>query len=113
MRFLFSFLAFGSGITKQDAKNSAAKTLLEKLMNKKYFGNMVGKLQEYCIARRWPLPIYENEMHIICTKNEHDFVMSCTVLNYKQYGQGKNKKIAKMFAAYKLWMKLSTELRLP
>lgn len=35
--------------------------------------------------------------------HERQFTISCTVLKYREVGQGKSKKIAKRIAAHKMW----------
>lgn len=100
--FLFSFTAYGSGLSMNEAKNHAATSLLEKLISNKYFGNVIGQLQEFCMSRGWPLPKYVDERTHV-----NGFIVSCSVRKQKEYGQGKNKKMAKLFAAYKQWLKVS------
>lgn len=105
---IYFFSAYGSGKSTQDAKNFAAGALLEILTNNKYFGNVIGRLQEFCMARHLPLPQYEHVMEITTTEGRN-FITSCTVLQCKEYGHGKNKKISKLLAAYKITMKLTTD----
>lgn len=93
----------------EDAKNAAARALLDLLTSSKFFGNLIGRLQELCMARHWPLPIYE-QLAGINTKEGHGFLASCSVLRYKEFGQGSNKKAAKLLAAYKIWMKIVNKI---
>jgi len=68
-------------------------------------GNPVGALQELCMARRWPPPLYE----LITEKglpHERSFVMCCTVVKTKERGDAKSKKLAKRQAAYKMLQQL-------
>jgi RISC-loading complex subunit TARBP2 len=68
-------------------------------------GNPVGALQELCMARRWPPPLYElvNEKGL---PHERSFVMCCTVIKTKERGDAKSKKLAKRQAAYKMLQQL-------
>lgn len=68
-------------------------------------GNAIGILQELCISRRWPPPIYATELEV-GLPHERQFTMSCTVLKYNEVAHGRSKKIAKRIAAYKLWQRL-------
>jgi len=58
-----------------------------------------------CMARRWPPPNYDTENEI-GLPHERQFTISCTVLQYREIGKGKSKKIAKRIAAHKMWLKL-------
>lgn len=101
--------AYGTGTSKEHARNSAALSLLDKLVSVKFFGsNVIGQLQELCTAINWPLPKYVDEMAARTQmKNEFVFVVSCSVKRYKEFGQGRSKKMAKIFAAYKMWHRLT------
>lgn len=71
----------------------------------KVMGNPIGLLQELCMAGRWPPPTYETELEV-GLPHERQFTISCTVLKYREVGQGKSKKIAKRIAAHKMWSRL-------
>lgn len=68
-------------------------------------GNPIGWLQELCMARRWPPPAYDTELEV-GLPHERQFTIACVVLNYREIGQGKSKKVAKRLAANKMWIKL-------
>ncbi|XP_055683739.1 interferon-inducible double-stranded RNA-dependent protein kinase activator A homolog isoform X4 [Lutzomyia longipalpis] len=120
--------AMGAGRSKKEAKHAAAKALIDKLTGQstlageqmeaalestlgpssfddKVMGNPIGWLQEMCMARRWPPPTYETEMEV-GLPHERQFTIACTVLKYREVGQGKSKKIAKRIAAHKMWTRL-------
>ncbi|XP_026842958.1 interferon-inducible double-stranded RNA-dependent protein kinase activator A homolog isoform X3 [Drosophila persimilis] len=71
----------------------------------KIVGNPIGLLQELCMQRRWPPPTYatETEMGL---PHERLFTIACTILQYREIGKGKSKKIAKRSAAHKMWSRL-------
>lgn len=71
----------------------------------KVMGNPIGWLQEMCMSRRWPPPTYETEMEV-GLPHERLFTIACTILNFREMGKGKSKKIAKRFAASKMWQRL-------
>uniref|UniRef100_A0A1L8DVH6 Putative staufen n=2 Tax=Nyssomyia neivai TaxID=330878 RepID=A0A1L8DVH6_9DIPT len=120
--------AMGAGRSKKEAKHAAAKALIDKLTGQaslgaeqieialesslgpgsfddKAMGNPIGWLQEMCMSRRWPPPTYETEMEV-GLPHERQFTIACTVLKYREVGQGKSKKIAKRIAAHKMWTRL-------
>ncbi|XP_050310802.1 RISC-loading complex subunit tarbp2-like isoform X2 [Anthonomus grandis grandis] len=127
------FVATGTGRSKKDAKHAAAKNLLDLLVGKvtseqanqangapgatditaqvvspfddKVMGNPIGWLQEMCMSRRWPPPFYEmeNEEGL---PHERQFTIACQVLSMREIGTGKSKKLAKRFAAHKMWQAL-------
>ncbi|XP_055709687.1 interferon-inducible double-stranded RNA-dependent protein kinase activator A homolog isoform X4 [Phlebotomus papatasi] len=120
--------AMGAGRSKKEAKHAAAKALIDKLTghlaiggeqmeaaletmlgpsgyDDKVMGNPIGWLQEMCMARRWPPPTYETEMEV-GLPHERQFTIACTVLKYREVGQGKSKKIAKRIAAHKMYTRL-------
>lgn len=124
--------AMGTGRSKKEAKHSAAKTLIDKLtgvtiidksssLNENQsggdtglgnsednvVGNPIGWLQELCMSRRWPPPIYETEMEV-GLPHERQFTIACTIGKYREVGQGKSKKIAKRLAAHKMWNRLQS-----
>lgn len=116
------FTAMGAGRSKKEAKHAAAKALIEKMAgtsvmdppqlqngtndnDEKVMGNPIGLLQEMCMARRWPPPMYETESEV-GLPHERQFTISCTVVKYNEIGQGKSKKIAKRIAAHKMWSRL-------
>lgn len=92
----------------KDAKNGAASSLLEKLISNMYFGNVIGRLQEFCTAQNLPLPKYGDEMNVY-VKEVQGFVLSCSVKGRREFGHGNTKRMAKTFAAYKMWLKLTTK----
>ncbi|XP_055924098.1 interferon-inducible double-stranded RNA-dependent protein kinase activator A homolog isoform X2 [Eupeodes corollae] len=128
------FTAMGAGRSKKEAKHSAARALIDKLTGvqlpesqandvdansncggtgveskgsytEKVMGNPIGWLQEMCMSRRWPPPTYETEMEV-GLPHERLFTIACTILNFREMGKGKSKKIAKRFAAGKMWQRL-------
>jgi len=123
------FKASGAGTSKKKAKHAAAKAVLDiiihgpghtgedgKLMGVQDLsqvvtpyddgipGNPVGELQDICMKRRLPPPIY----HLVSeegSRHERNFGLQCTIGNYKQIGYGKSKKIAKRQAAHAMLQK--------
>lgn len=71
----------------------------------KVMGNPIGWLQEMCMSRRWPPPLYEME-HEEGLPHERQFTIACQVLKYREIGTGKSKKLAKRMAAHKMWQAL-------
>uniref|UniRef100_A0A1B0G411 DRBM domain-containing protein n=1 Tax=Glossina morsitans morsitans TaxID=37546 RepID=A0A1B0G411_GLOMM len=71
----------------------------------KVVGNPIGWLQEMCMSRRWPPPTYETETEV-GLPHERLFTIACTILNFREVGKGKSKKIAKRMAAHKMWTRL-------
>ncbi|XP_067621643.1 protein Loquacious isoform X2 [Eurosta solidaginis] len=71
----------------------------------KVVGNPIGWLQEMCMSRRWPPPTYETETEV-GLPHERLFTIACSILNYREVGKGKSKKIAKRLAAHKMWTRL-------
>merc|ERR1712179_854497 len=70
-------------------------------------GNPVGRLQEMCMARRIPPPTYGSH-HEEGEPHQKSFHVHCNIEGrYKETGTGKNKKMAKRQAAYKIIIKLS------
>ncbi|XP_049778536.1 RISC-loading complex subunit tarbp2 isoform X2 [Schistocerca cancellata] len=126
-------VAMGTGRSKKEAKHSAAKALLDKMMvtansgddgvvvnsenisevkteilspyDNKIPGNPIGSLQEMCMSRRWPPPNYEM-VHEEGLPHERLFTIACYVFKYKETGTGKSKKLAKRQAAHKMWQRL-------
>ncbi|CAG0888115.1 unnamed protein product [Cyprideis torosa] len=119
---------YGQGPSKKKAKHAAAKAILDKLWkdqppeiknlleqklmegtNASYddgvAGNPVGRLQEFCMGRRWTPPLYEvrSEEGL---PHERMFLIECRVNNFVETGAGKSKKVAKRVAAAKLLEKL-------
>lgn len=70
-------------------------------------GNPIGRLQEMCIALRWTPPIYETSTEE-GQPHKKNFVMTCTVMEYKETGEGNSKKMAKRRAAHKMLNLLSS-----
>ncbi|XP_048522470.1 interferon-inducible double-stranded RNA-dependent protein kinase activator A homolog isoform X4 [Dendroctonus ponderosae] len=126
-------VATGTGRSKKDAKHAAAKNLLDLLVGKmsleqanqtngtpgaaditaqivspfddKVMGNPIGWLQEMCMSRRWPPPLYEME-HEEGLPHERQFTIACQVLKLREVGTGKSKKLAKRVAAHKMWQSI-------
>ncbi|EAA14308.5 AGAP009781-PA, partial [Anopheles gambiae str. PEST] len=71
-------------------------------------GNPIGWLQEMCMARRLPPPTYETETEE-GLPHERQFTIACVVLNYREVGEGKSKKIAKRQAAQRMWQRLQDQ----
>lgn len=57
------------------------------------------------MQRRWPPPSYETETEV-GLPHERLFTIACTILNYREVGKGKSKKVAKRLAAHKMWTRL-------
>lgn len=127
-------IAMGTGRSKKEAKHAAAKGLLDLLIENqimdrlfkegvmiqneepipdepilrpddKSIGNPIGWLQEMCMSRRWPPPLYEmeNEEGL---PHERQFTIACEVFKHREIGTGKSKKLAKRQAAHKMWQYL-------
>ncbi|KAG6801533.1 interferon-inducible double-stranded RNA-dependent protein kinase activator A isoform X7 [Apis mellifera caucasica] len=126
-------VAMGTGKSKKEAKHAAARAVLDKLCRlnsespdsplpnsipdsenlqelsgygeEKIITNPIGALQEMCMSRHWPPPKYtiENEEGL---PHERQFTIVCSVLKYREVGQGKSKKVAKRHAAHKMWQAL-------
>ncbi|XP_071652951.1 uncharacterized protein [Temnothorax longispinosus] len=128
--------AMGTGRSKKEAKHAAAKAVLDKLIGvntegvesplpnsckfsessenlqelqtygeEKIVNNPIGALQEMCMSRYWPLPKYTMEGKE-SLPHERQFTIVCSILKYREVGQGKSKKIAKRHAAHKMWQAL-------
>ncbi|XP_015599552.1 interferon-inducible double-stranded RNA-dependent protein kinase activator A isoform X4 [Cephus cinctus] len=126
--------AMGTGRSKKEAKHAAAKAVLDKLIGvntetadaplpnsipdsqnlqelqggygeDKVIGNPIGSLQEMCMTRHWPPPKYTTEGEA-GLPHERQFTIVCSILKYRQVGQGKSKKLAKRQAAQKMWQAL-------
>ncbi|KOC60179.1 Interferon-inducible double stranded RNA-dependent protein kinase activator A [Habropoda laboriosa] len=107
--------AMGTGKSKKEAKHAAARAVLDKLSEnlqelpgygeEKIITNPIGALQEMCMTRHWPPPKYtmENEEGL---PHERQFTIVCSILKYREVGQGKSKKVAKRHAAHKMWQAL-------
>ncbi|KAK2584305.1 hypothetical protein KPH14_006699 [Odynerus spinipes] len=126
-------VAMGTGRSKKEAKHAAAKAVLDKLIGvntesaesplpksladspnipelegfgeEKGISNPIGVLQELCMSRHWPPPKYtmEGEEGL---PHERKFTIVCSILNLREVGYGKSKKIAKRHAAHKMWLTL-------
>ncbi|XP_076167405.1 protein Loquacious-like isoform X2 [Ptiloglossa arizonensis] len=126
-------VAMGTGKSKKEAKHGAARAVLDKLCRlnsenpdsplpnnipdsensqelpgfgeEKIITNPIGAVQEMCMSRHWPPPKYtmENEEGL---PHERQFTVVCSVLKYREVGQGKSKKVAKRHAAQKMWQAL-------
>lgn len=57
------------------------------------------------MSRRWPPPTYETETEV-GLPHERLFTIACNILNFREVGKGKSKKIAKRTAAHKMWTRL-------
>jgi len=122
------FSEFGSGQSKKKAKHYAAKSILDKLLNSSnegilegevasdivkvispyddgIQGNPVGTLQELCMSRRWPPPVYDLSSED-GLPHERQFTIYCVVGKHRESGAGKSKKLAKRQAAFKMMQKL-------
>ncbi|XP_076671285.1 protein Loquacious-like isoform X4 [Andrena cerasifolii] len=126
-------VAMGTGKSKKEAKHAAARAVLDKLCRlnsdapdsplannipdsenlqelpgygeEKIITNPIGALQEMCMSRHWPPPKYsmENEEGL---PHERKYTIVCSILKYREVGQGKSKKVAKRHAAHKMWQAL-------
>jgi len=125
------FVATGCGQSKKKAKHSAAKAILDKLLNAQNAGvappgqpiipdlaqdifspyddgiegNPVGILQELCMSRRCPPPLYDLS-HEKGLPHERSFIIVCIIGPYREVGAGKSKKLAKRQAANKMIRRL-------
>ncbi len=72
-------------------------------------GNPVGDLQEMCMNRRMPPPVYEVGMEA-GVPHERSFTIVCSVGggSIRESGSGKSKKLAKRQAAYKMLQTLKS-----
>lgn len=130
---LIGIHSMGTGRSKKEAKHAAAKALLDLLIENQYMdrlrnegvvianneeplqeeiraddkaiGNPIGWLQEMCMSRRWPPPLYEmeNEEGL---PHERQFTIACEIFKHREVGTGKSKKLAKRQAALKMWQYL-------
>ncbi|KAL1461381.1 hypothetical protein WDU94_013283 [Cyamophila willieti] len=113
------YVAIGSGKSKKEAKHNAAKSVLDQLIGRdekiicqkenlfKTEPNPVGQLQEACMTRKWPPPVYETE-ETTGLPHERMFTVCVYVNVYKEEGMGKSKKIAKREAAQNMLKYLET-----
>lgn len=113
------YVAVGSGKSKKEAKHNAAKSVLDQLIGQdeklitqkenvfKVDPNPVGQLQEACMTRKWPPPVYETE-ETTGLPHERMFTVCVYVNVYKEEGMGKSKKIAKREAAQNMLKFLET-----
>ncbi|XP_043488230.1 interferon-inducible double-stranded RNA-dependent protein kinase activator A homolog isoform X1 [Polistes fuscatus] len=126
-------IAMGTGRSKKEAKHAAAKAVLDNLIGssnestesailksltnqsmqelegygeEKDLANPIGVLQEMCVSRHFPPPKYtmENEEGL---PHERKFTIVCSIMNLREFGHGKSKKIAKRHAAHKMWRLLN------
>ncbi|XP_015435571.1 PREDICTED: RISC-loading complex subunit tarbp2-like isoform X2 [Dufourea novaeangliae] len=125
--------AMGTGKSKKEAKHTAARAVLDKLCRvnsdtpdsplpndlpdsetlqelpafgeEKAMTNPIGALQEMCISRHLPPPKYtmESEEGL---PHEKQYSIVCSILKYREVGQGNSKKVAKRHAAHKMWRAL-------
>jgi len=110
----------GRGSSKKQAKDAAARAMLDKLDTMKVttvdtqapfppqekmkveVGNTVGALQEFCVKQAYPFPSYESGVK----SDQGDFSVACCVGKLREVGVGDNKKDAKKNAAGKMITKL-------
>ncbi|XP_063230611.1 uncharacterized protein LOC134535438 [Bacillus rossius redtenbacheri] len=64
--------------------------------------NPVGRLQEYCVSKGWPLPVY-SDVNEDGPSHAKSFVVGCSLINFYESGTGSSKKDAKHNAALKMW----------
>ncbi|BFF93770.1 interferon-inducible double-stranded RNA-dependent protein kinase activator A homolog [Drosophila madeirensis] len=83
-----------------DCPNAAIGDASDKIV-----GNPIGLLQELCMQRRWPPPSYDT-VTAMGLPHERLFTIACTILQNREIGKGKSKKIAKRLAAHKMWSHL-------
>lgn len=130
------FSANGSGQSKKKARHAAAKAVLDNIIqggvgtgatgqttNEAELnshrsdqlvspyddgipGNPVGSLQELCMSRHWPPPVYDLAAEE-GFPHERTFSISCSIGCHKETGIGKSKKLAKRQAAYRMLQQLS------
>ena len=106
------FTCSGLGYTKKQAKNNAARSMLDKLdkisgsKGSQFLPNIVGALQEMCMKQGLPMPIYKMQQDGHSQHNQRIFVIMCTVGKFKEIGQGGTKKDAKRKAAQIMFDKL-------
>lgn len=116
-------MVLGTGETEEEARENVLKKVKKMLhnspvipsgemlttsMNSAYLGsgrptnaNMVGRLQELCVSKHWPLPIY-NLLDSQGPSHMPHFQMTCSVRDLVAVGNGKTKKEAKHNAAQNL-----------
>lgn len=70
--------------------------------------NPIGRLQEMCTLKRWPPPKYETHTEE-GEPHKKNFVMTCTVMNLTEIGEGSSKKMAKRRAAQKILKQLKSQ----
>jgi RISC-loading complex subunit TARBP2 len=83
---------------------------LQRSYNKeKAVNNPIGSLQELCMSYHWPPPKYsmQDEEGL---PHERQYTIMCSILNHRQFGQGKSKKLAKRQAAHKMWQYLQEQI---
>jgi len=122
--------ATGQGGSKKQAKHAAAEAVLKALAaglvpdeaqeteNRNNLSvvknhvtketdsaNPVGDLQEIVVARGWRLPEYALA-HETGPAHKKEFIISCTVESFKEYGSGSAKKHAKRVAASNMHKKI-------
>ncbi|XP_047112971.1 uncharacterized protein LOC124789605 isoform X1 [Schistocerca piceifrons] len=113
----------GEGATEEEARENVLKKVKEMVrhspvspcgemlsvdMNSTNLGsgrpanvNMVGRLQEFCVAKHWPLPVY-NLVNAQGPSHMPHFHMMCSVRDFVAVGNGKTKQEAKHSAAKNL-----------
>lgn len=96
-----SFASNGSSV-------AATTTSSSNFDEKNQMGNPIGVLQEFCMSKHWPPPLYEVEVEV-GLPHERQFTIGCLVLKLREVGQGKSKKIAKRQAAQKMWERLQSQ----
>lgn len=118
-------ISTGTGSSKQQAKRNAARSMLDKLDSlvpaedgqqpvpeisdsneSQDLPNIVGALQQMCMKKGFPMPIYSLEQDGYSQPPHRIFVIMCTVGKLKETGREGNKKSAKRKAAQKMFNKL-------
>ncbi|XKL59725.1 hypothetical protein PGB90_000741 [Kerria lacca] len=99
------FLKNPQKILSTKLKNKNA-TIIE-IPEEEIQGNPIGMLQELCMMRRWMPPEYSTEQEE-GLPHERLFTILCTVGNFKEYGVGRSKKLAKRQSAHKMVQKILT-----
>ncbi|XP_030382073.1 RISC-loading complex subunit tarbp2-like [Scaptodrosophila lebanonensis] len=132
-----TFTAHGTGHSKKEAKQAAARCLMDELFGMStitgnqqgqsisypqtiinvqegydgnaMLGNPIGELQEMCMHRGWTPPLYELHAETRLQYGAHLFTMACTIFNIRSVGKGNTKKMAKRVAAHMMLTHLSKQ----
>lgn len=81
-----------SGNNIIDIQNKLAEEFLKEYDKNTVYTNPINILQEYCMKKKFPLPVYK-------TSYENEWVTVCEINNISFIGKGKNKKISKKNSA--------------